>query len=1194
MEVSLKERFAKGIKNVFDESFYEAIEGKRFVFFIGAGISRIMGVPGWDELATILINNAFPDYISSHSILKSITNSKQLISIAYNEFEKENRLTEFYNFFSNALKPRGNIKENVYKILAEFDAAYLTTNADNLFEEVLGKELCHVGADYPLNNENHMKKNHLYYLHGHYTECVNHINDHLVFTAEQYVKRYNDGDFQEFLRTIFHKDNVIVFLGYGLNEYEIIDYIVTKSGDKFRKNKVYILEPFCDNEDILYNSKKLYFESLGISLIPYDISTQGYCQIIDVLKELLNTTKKNVIVPVLDDIKKYCERFNDENLNEIVGYLKRNNDLSQEQIIVKEILNSKDYRWVKSFWQKDLFSEEKIEEKINCKSWPLIELLLDWIKSGEKAAQEKAAQFLDLLKNEHIEKLSTTNNSIGNYIMFIVMYLDKNHINSKYLSMAKKIMSLGKLYYFEDEEDNCFNNVISWGKSNLIQFLEVVFSFADYEQYHDNNSYSIKRILKKLNKAVLQTKNCKNVSKHLTNYFINLTISRSKKESFSLFKRLYDIDNVNKNYNEYWKIIINELLFSFGKINEEIKKKYVSNLLISKSDVENKLGFYLARKFNLTIEINYDNLDYFNNSILYHEFYLFLKCQIDNKSLNDAQTKIIYNSILKANWGFDLNYYSEQEHLDKMIIARKIQMLSLFNKKEFKEKVIEYTSNGYKAFNSIEIAKDVDWVRVSDWESSFPFPIEKIGSSSLKDLGQIYVDNIPKDKEFEIIDYAEKFAEHILSKDEKDFKTILESFEVIPLEYLAPIISQINSKFEKVTANKELVTFCIRILNDLYSEKNTLNSNKKNMLRSIFNIFNKTKYKSSDEIASLLEILYKWLSVFINTEDSFPEEERILDSLVNRGDFDKYSLILNLHIELKEKYGIELSEKQKLEIFKTLVIESDKTLLFTLCLNFQNMKYISNNNIKEIFDFIFSEKKFEITSLLLCICNSNYLFDELIELVKEKYLFSESTLMKGLKHHILSDQFYGFIMSAYNHNKITQEEYLNAFKDINYIKTLITYLPHRLKEDNYDFNKFVVLSWEQIKLKCNEKQQEEFANSILFTIDDLPQPTEEALDLYLDVVSYCVGDKSFYNLKALIPYFEINFEKADNLLNAIIDEYSYISVKDLSEVILVYSLNREKMRCGKRFLKKLKEKGVISIEAMENLAQKLDEIVHTK
>ena len=119
----------------------------------------------------------------------------------------------------------------------------------------------------------------------------------------------------------------------------------------------------------------------------------------------------------------------------------------------------------------------------------------------------------------------------------------------------------------------------------------------------------------------------------------------------------------------------------------------------------------------------------------------------------------------------------------------------------------------------------------------------------------------------------------------------------------------------------------------------------------------------------------------------------------------------------------------------------------------------------------------------------------------------------------------------------------------------------------------------------------EFVNSILFTIDDLPQQTEEALDLYLTVVAYFIGDKSFYNLKALIPYFEINFEKADNLLNAIIDEYSYVSSKDLSEVISAYSIDKDKIRCGKRFLNRLKEKGVISIEVKENLAKKLSESV---
>jgi hypothetical protein len=339
----------------------------------------------------------------------------------------------------------------------------------------------------------------------------------------------------------------------------------------------------------------------------------------------------------------------------------------------------------------------------------------------------------------------------------------------------------------------------------------------------------------------------------------------------------------------------------------------------------------------------------------------------------------------------------------------------------------------------------------------------------------------------------------------------------------------------------------------------------------------------------LLKLLYDWLPIFINTENYFPEEERLLDSLINRGDFDKYSLIIKLHVELKKNYSILLSEEQKNKIMQTMTLEKDKTLLQTISLNYQNMKYISNDNVKDIFEYIFDEERFEISSLLLCVNNCNYLFDELINLIREKYLNSGAIISRKFRYHILQDSFYCFIMSAYNHNKITKEEYVNAFKDEDFIDTLLTYLPNRIKKDGYDFNKWVVFSWEQIKIHCNIEQKSKYADQILFTLDDVVQPTEDSLDLYLDVIPHCVGEKYFSSFKTLLPYFDINYKKANKLLNEIIHEYTYVGIKELEEIMPFYSKDESKIRDGKCFLKKLKVKGVIDSMTMEKYARILSE-----
>ena len=178
-----------------------ASEERNLFFFIGAGISRLMGVPGWDEFSEILIKAAFPNYTDYQAILTSIAGSKERVTIAYEEFKRKKHIRKFYKHFGKAMKPRKGFKasSNIYELLNKFEANFLTTNADDLFEKVLGAEVCHDEYDLSLIKSDKFKKtNHLFYLHGHYTDSIDIYKNNLVFTAPQYVERYNDGGFKDF------------------------------------------------------------------------------------------------------------------------------------------------------------------------------------------------------------------------------------------------------------------------------------------------------------------------------------------------------------------------------------------------------------------------------------------------------------------------------------------------------------------------------------------------------------------------------------------------------------------------------------------------------------------------------------------------------------------------------------------------------------------------------------------------------------------------------------------------------------------------------------------------------------------------------------------------------------------------------------------------------------------------------------
>ena len=84
MEKTLSEIFKEGYR--FDETILAASENKRLFFFLGAGVSRLMGTMGWDSLARELVKKVFPSYNKQNSILNGISNNKELITIAHEEF----------------------------------------------------------------------------------------------------------------------------------------------------------------------------------------------------------------------------------------------------------------------------------------------------------------------------------------------------------------------------------------------------------------------------------------------------------------------------------------------------------------------------------------------------------------------------------------------------------------------------------------------------------------------------------------------------------------------------------------------------------------------------------------------------------------------------------------------------------------------------------------------------------------------------------------------------------------------------------------------------------------------------------------------------------------------------------------------------------------------------------------------------
>ena len=731
-----------------------------------------MGVQGWDGFSESLIRKAFSDYKDQMAILRDIKDSKERITIAYKKFEEDENLDEFYNCFGAALKPNlktFNSKKNIYKILSQFDATFFSTNADNLFEDVLGHDLCHEECKMTdINDERIRRQNRLFYLHGHYSEEIDIHNNNLVFTVPQYVERYNNGGFKEFLEAAFQNNNVILFIGYGLNEFEIMDYIVTKAGHSQKSpQKVYVLYGFCENDEIIFRAKKSYFEALNINMIPFDMSINGYDSLIEVLESLYEDFRKRTIVPTSTIIHESIKEFNDENCAFILHCLKDDDKANtMEAEIVREIRRNHAFEWVKKFNKSGLFSNVQMNKKIVAQAWPLLELFSDWVKTDDSEAQDAAIVFLNQITEEQKRKLTELYTPINKYIVEMVFSLDKEHIKSKYIDLIEAIVGGNNLFYYEVQNIKNMKRITQWSDKHIQTLLDFIFLKVDFDDYHDNQSYVIKQFFKKYNGAM----NSERLYVFTFNYFVQI-IKHVVDRTYSRFLEIRNVDNIYKNHQEYWKLILDEIKLGFSKISRNKQYELLGRLMREDNEACWKLVLYLARKYdhNIVDQIK-DNAKIFDSYACYHEVYMLLKHHMQKEYLSNEMQSNFSRMIEGAKFGIDeYAKMGDDDYYNNLILSKRLSLLQLLKCHEEKSLLDDYAQKGIEPYPSEEVAEQCDYVHGGKWVNEIQLSCEMFEMLPLEQWRKKYEEVCGVVKEgFALSDCARQFVEIILERTEEE------------------------------------------------------------------------------------------------------------------------------------------------------------------------------------------------------------------------------------------------------------------------------------------------------------------------------------------------------------------------------------------------------------------------------------------
>ena len=140
--------------------------------------------------------------------------------------------------------------------------------------------------------------------------------DEMALTTRSYIERYADrrqsngenlNQTQVFLEDLFRMKSIL-FVGYGLDELEILEYVILKGKQQLaegsRVARHFILQPFFSHELEIAKAIAAYFENeCGVTLIPFLRDVLDYAQLIEVLEDFAREISAS---PLLDAERRYA------------------------------------------------------------------------------------------------------------------------------------------------------------------------------------------------------------------------------------------------------------------------------------------------------------------------------------------------------------------------------------------------------------------------------------------------------------------------------------------------------------------------------------------------------------------------------------------------------------------------------------------------------------------------------------------------------------------------------------------------------------------------------------------------------------------------------------------------------------------------------------------------------------------------
>jgi hypothetical protein len=288
----------------------EAAQQGRLVPFVGAGASRIAGCPGWADFADRSLRALITAGKLDHAQFAQIAHlhPRVKLSICRHLAVQHGVVIDYKKILAPTgyADPRGL---RLYGSLGKLGNVSVTSNYDEWGDvDRTLPAMSVTSTSTPITPPPSLSRN-VFYKHEDFTAAnlalpgsVFHLHGSvadpagMIMTTHDYVQHYQNDRFTAktdgenviltFLDHLF-RHKTVLFVGYGLDELEILEYVILKARQQKQSDKAirhYILQGYFSHElEWMRHMHQYYANECGIELIPFRRDAKDYDQLLDVL-----------------------------------------------------------------------------------------------------------------------------------------------------------------------------------------------------------------------------------------------------------------------------------------------------------------------------------------------------------------------------------------------------------------------------------------------------------------------------------------------------------------------------------------------------------------------------------------------------------------------------------------------------------------------------------------------------------------------------------------------------------------------------------------------------------------------------------------------------------------------------------------------------------------------------------------------